>query len=160
MIMISKKKFHVDFIVLSDFKKLLYYKTTVKCLCHHGYYIHLSTIPVSHWTPFHPVSQPLSHTPVTWLQVSPSLQCPLHCWLQLTPCHPTEHSEHTVSKQGTNIHPNGHNLSSLHGKMSSGTDQKVTNSKNRIRMLTESDILSWAEILIRYTCFFLKKAYK
>lgn len=28
------------------------------------------------------------------------------------------------SKQGTIIHPTGHNISSLHAKMSSGTDQK------------------------------------
>lgn len=38
--------------------------------------------------PVHPASHPLSHTPVTWLQVMPSLQCPTHGRKQFTPYHP------------------------------------------------------------------------
>lgn len=42
--------------------------------------------------PVHPVSHPVSHWPVTWLHVVLFLQCPEHCWLQLTPCHLSLHA--------------------------------------------------------------------
>lgn len=49
-------------------------------------------VPLSQNFPVHPVSHLPSHTPFTWLQVIPSLQCPTHCWLQFTPYHPPTHS--------------------------------------------------------------------
>lgn len=52
----------------------------------------LSLIPLSHRGPVHPVSQPVSHRPVTWLQITPSLQCPIHFWVQFTPNQPSLHS--------------------------------------------------------------------
>lgn len=47
----------------------------------------LQMLHLSHCNPVHPASHPLSHRPVTWLQVMPSLQCPTHGWEQFTPYH-------------------------------------------------------------------------
>lgn len=52
----------------------------------------LAYLPFSHVAPVHPPSHPLAHWPVTWLQVTPSLQCPEHWSPQLSPYHPSVHS--------------------------------------------------------------------